>query len=118
MVGWISAYIEHFTYAGLFVVLTLCGLGLPLPEDVALLAGGYLAHKGITRYPTTLVVSLLGVILGRPQEGAGRLAETLPAAKAWGGALITLGIVMLLQSLPGFAMAQFSGLNIIRPFFF
>ncbi len=64
LVGWISAYIEHFTYAGLFVVLTLCGLGLPLPEDVALLAGGYLAHKGITRYPTTLVVSLLGVILG------------------------------------------------------
>ena len=47
-----------------------------------------------------------------------RVAETLPAPKAWGGVLITLGIVMLLQSLPGLAMAQFSGLNIIRPFFF
>jgi len=26
-------------------------------------------------------------------------------------------IGLLLQALPGFAMAQFSGLNIIRPFF-
>ena len=64
MLNWISAYIEHFTYAGLFVILSLCGLGLPMPEDVALLAGGFLAHKGITRYPYTLVVSLLGVIAG------------------------------------------------------
>ncbi len=64
MVGLISAYIEHFTYLGLFVVLMLCGLGLPIPEDVALLAGGYLAHRGITRYPITLAVSLLGVVTG------------------------------------------------------
>ena len=64
MAGLISAYIEHFTYLGLFVVLMLCGLGLPMPEDVALLAGGYLAHRGITRYPITLAVSLLGVVAG------------------------------------------------------
>lgn len=64
MINLISGYIEHFTYLGLFVVLMLCGLGLPMPEDVALLAGGFLAHKGITRYPITLVVSLLGVITG------------------------------------------------------
>ena len=64
MVNLVSAYIEHFTYAGLFVILVLCGLGLPMPEDLALLAGGFLAHKGITRYPITLVVSLLGVIAG------------------------------------------------------
>jgi len=64
LVGLISAYIERFTYVGLFVILMLCGLGLPMPEDVALLAGGYLAHRGVTRYPITLVVSLLGVITG------------------------------------------------------
>lgn len=64
MVGLISGYIEHFTYLGLFVVLLLCGLGLPVPEDVALLAGGYLAHRGITRYPVTLGVALLGVVAG------------------------------------------------------
>ena len=64
MVGLISAYIEHFTYLGLFVVLLLCGLGMPIPEDVALLAGGYMVHRGITRYPITLAVSLVGVVAG------------------------------------------------------
>ena len=64
MVGLISAYIEHFTYLGLFVVLMLCGLGMPIPEDVALLAGGYLVHRGVTRYPITLAVALLGVVAG------------------------------------------------------
>ena len=60
----VSTYIEHFTYAGLFVVLMLCGLGLPLPEDVALLAGGFLVHRGVTHYPITLAVSLVGVVAG------------------------------------------------------
>src|SRR5271170_8037541 len=64
LVGLISQYIEHFTYLGLFVVLMLCGLGLPIPEDVALLAGGYLVHRGVTQYPATLIVSLVGVVAG------------------------------------------------------
>jgi membrane protein DedA with SNARE-associated domain len=64
LLGFISSYIEHFTYLGLFVILTLCGLGLPMPEDIPLLVGGFLAHKGVTRYPFTLIVALLGVIAG------------------------------------------------------
>jgi membrane protein DedA with SNARE-associated domain len=64
LVGIVSGYIEHFTYLGLFVVLLLCGLGLPMPEDIALLAGGFLVHRGVTRYPITLAVSLLGVVAG------------------------------------------------------
>ena len=64
MVGLISQYIEHFTYLGLFVVLLMCGLGMPIPEDVALLAGGYMVHRGVTRYPITLVVALVGVVAG------------------------------------------------------
>jgi len=64
LVGLVSNYIEHFTYLGLFVVLMLCGLGMPIPEDVALLAGGYLVHRGVTRYPITLIVSLFGVVAG------------------------------------------------------
>ncbi len=64
MSGLISAYIEHFTYLGLFVVLVLCGMGLPIPEDIALLAGGFMVHRGIIRYPMTLVVALIGVVAG------------------------------------------------------
>jgi len=62
--GVVSAYIVHFSYLGLFAVLMLCGLGLPVPEDVALLTGGFLVHRGITDYPTTLAISLVGVVMG------------------------------------------------------
>lgn len=64
MAGLVSAYIQHFTYAGLLVVLVLCGMGLPLPEDVALLAGGFLVHRGVIEYPMTLAVALVGVAAG------------------------------------------------------
>jgi membrane protein DedA with SNARE-associated domain len=60
----VSSYIENYTYTGLFGVLLLCGLGMPLPEDIALLAGGFLVHRGITQYPMTLAVSFLGVVVG------------------------------------------------------
>ena len=64
MTGLVSVYIQHFTYAGLLVVLILCGMGLPIPEDAALLAGGFLVHRGIIQYPTTLAVALIGVVAG------------------------------------------------------
>lgn len=64
MAGLVSAYIQHFTYAGLLVVLILCGMGLPIPEDAALLAGGFLVHRGIIQYPITLAVALVGVVAG------------------------------------------------------
>jgi membrane protein DedA with SNARE-associated domain len=64
LTGLVSHYIQHFTYVGLFCVLLLCGLGLPLPEDLALLAGGFLVHRGVTELPMTLAVSLLGVVAG------------------------------------------------------
>jgi membrane protein DedA with SNARE-associated domain len=64
LAGLVSAYIQHFTYAGLLVVLILCGMGLPIPEDVALLAGGFLVHRGVIQYPITVLVSLVGVVAG------------------------------------------------------
>lgn len=64
MTGLVSACLQHFTYAGLFLILVMCGMGLPLPEDVVLLASGFLVHQGITRYPTTLVVAFVGVVWG------------------------------------------------------
>ena len=45
-------------YVGVFSVLIACGLGLPLPEDVALITGGYLAGKG----PPIGVGSLWGMV--------------------------------------------------------
>jgi membrane protein DedA with SNARE-associated domain len=64
LAGLVSAYIQHFTYAGLLVVLVLCGMGLPIPEDVVLLAGGFLVHRGLIQYPITILVALVGVVAG------------------------------------------------------
>lgn len=64
MVGIVSTYLEHFTYLGLLIVLILCGLGLPVPEDAVLLTGGFLAHRGLVQYPVALAVSFVGVITG------------------------------------------------------
>ena len=33
-------------YAAVWIALTICGLGLPLPEDVTLVAGGVIAGLG------------------------------------------------------------------------
>jgi membrane protein DedA with SNARE-associated domain len=51
-------------YLGIFTVLLLCGLGLPVPEETVLIAGGYLASSGtIGGYPA-LGVCFAGVIAG------------------------------------------------------
>jgi membrane protein DedA with SNARE-associated domain len=64
LTGLVSSYIEHFTYIGLFLVLVLCGLGLPVPEELPLLTGGFLAYRGITQFPATLAISFVGVMAG------------------------------------------------------
>ncbi|MBI5326681.1 MAG: DedA family protein [Deltaproteobacteria bacterium] len=67
MIGSVSIltqYLESFTYIGLFLILFLCGLGIPIPEDITLVIGGYLAYQGLTHYPQTVCIGLLGVMVG------------------------------------------------------
>jgi hypothetical protein len=47
-----------------------------------------------------------------------RASNGLPRGKAIAGVLITMALVLLIESLPGFLSATFSGLQIVRPFFF
>ena len=47
-----------------------------------------------------------------------RAGDKLPPGKAWSGVLITLVIVVLLEALPGFALAKLGSLSTIQPFFF
>lgn len=57
-------------YFAVFGFLFLCGLGLPLPEDITLLAGGYavyLAAQNGMQEPTLIpmtIVGLVGVLTG------------------------------------------------------
>jgi membrane protein DedA with SNARE-associated domain len=47
-----------------FGVLLLCGMGLPIPEDIPLIAAGYLIHLHETTWATAIVVGLAGVLIG------------------------------------------------------
>jgi len=48
-VGSIEHFIEEFTYAGVFLVLFVAGLGVPIPEELPVLASGILAREGLVR---------------------------------------------------------------------
>jgi membrane protein DedA with SNARE-associated domain len=53
-----------FAYATVFCVLLACGLGIPLPEDISLILGGFLAHKGAASLPVMMAVGFLGILAG------------------------------------------------------
>ncbi len=36
MTALVTSYIQHFPYLGPLLVLMLCGMGLPVPEDVGI----------------------------------------------------------------------------------
>src|SRR5215510_401099 len=60
----VQGFIEHFTYVGLFLTLLAAGLGLPIPEEVPIIAGGVLAREEIVRWWIALPVCILGVLAG------------------------------------------------------
>ena len=41
----LSGLIEHFPYLGIFILLILGGIGLPLPEDTTLILCGFLVSN-------------------------------------------------------------------------
>jgi membrane protein DedA with SNARE-associated domain len=60
----IEHFIEQFTYVGVFVVLLLGSLGVPIPEEIPVLAAAALSHEQIVRWWIALPVCLVGVLSG------------------------------------------------------
>ena len=56
--------LARFTYGGILAGLLLGGLGLPIPEEVPILAAGVLSHEGLARWWLALPVCFLGVLSG------------------------------------------------------
>ncbi len=54
----------NYHYLGLFGLLILCGLGLPVPEDIIIIAGGYMAYLGDTQLLPTIITLYFGAICG------------------------------------------------------
>ena len=60
----VQGFIEHFTYAGLFLTLFAAGVGVPIPEEVPIIVGGVLAHERVVHWWIALPVCILGVLSG------------------------------------------------------
>jgi membrane protein DedA with SNARE-associated domain len=57
-------WITHLSYLGIVVVLILTGAGLPIPEEVPVIAAGVASHSGQMQPGLALACCLLGVIVG------------------------------------------------------
>ncbi len=51
-------------YTAVFIALMICGAGLPLPEDITLVAGGVIAGLGYANVHVMVVLAMFGVLLG------------------------------------------------------
>ncbi len=60
----IEGVIEYFSYGGLLVVLLLGSLGLPIPEEVPIVAAGMLSHQQMMRWWLALPTCIVGVFAG------------------------------------------------------
>jgi membrane protein DedA with SNARE-associated domain len=60
-------FLMHFhgpaAYVGVLFVLITCGLGVPLPEDVPLISGGWIIARGGS-LPLMIATGLAGILIG------------------------------------------------------
>lgn len=59
----LSGVVERSPYAGIFVLLILGGVGLPLPQDITLILCGLSISTGIIRPVPTLIVVYSGLLI-------------------------------------------------------
>lgn len=48
-------------YVGVFSVFVACGIGLPIPEEIILVVGGYLCYLGHAQWPEMMAACALGI---------------------------------------------------------
>ncbi len=54
----------EYGYWAVFVMLLICGFGVPVPEDVTLVTGGVIAGLGYANEHNMFAVGLAGVLIG------------------------------------------------------
>ncbi len=57
-------FFSNYGYFAVFGVLILCGFGLPVPEDISLVAGGVISALGNTNEHIMFGVGMAGVLIG------------------------------------------------------
>lgn len=59
----IGIFAQH-GYASVLIALLMCGAGVPLPEDITLVAGGVIAGLGYANVHVMFGVAMVGVLAG------------------------------------------------------
>jgi membrane protein DedA with SNARE-associated domain len=107
-----GVYLQEFAYFGIFCLLILGGLGLPVPEDAVLIAVGLLIAHGVIDlvpalfviYPSVLIADFIlysiGRKYGRVVAEHKRFSKVVPSAtlsrleqkfRRWGALTVFLG---------------------------
>ncbi len=56
--------LQRFTYLGILAALLLGSVGVPIPEEMPIVAAGILSHEGLARWWLALPVCVVGVLAG------------------------------------------------------
>lgn len=57
-----EAFLAHWSYFGVFLILMISGFGVPIPEDIPLIWGGYLCGTGQANIYIMIPVGLISLI--------------------------------------------------------
>ena len=60
----LQEFVDNFTYLGIFALLLIGSLGVPIPEEMPIIAAAVLSQEGIARWWLALPICLLGVLSG------------------------------------------------------
>lgn len=64
LIDFLLDYYGPTPYVLIFLMLLVCGVGLPLPEDLTLISGGLLVYFGVCDPVPMVLTGLLGVMVG------------------------------------------------------
>jgi len=133
---WLLSQLTSHVYAKLAGILLLCGLGVPIPEDISLISAGYLAHRGTVDLHTVFLVCFAAVLGGDSLAFAmGRIFGTKLLASRFGHRYFnpkrqrrvrayfrTYGskVIFIARFLPGLRFSIFlsAGMLHVRPYVF
>jgi membrane protein DedA with SNARE-associated domain len=64
LITFLSGFDGITAYGAILGVLLICGLGVPIPEDITLVAAGILAAIGNISLPGAIIAGFVGVLIG------------------------------------------------------
>lgn len=60
----LQEFVNRFTYAAILATLLLGSLGVPIPEEMPIIAAGILSHEELARWWLALPICVVGVLSG------------------------------------------------------